>query len=77
MNNPSSSPINPVFSLITIIMLLGTMPAHAREGVLEEIIVTAQFREQNLQDTPLAIPTLVHRFYGQKGNKLIYFCQHN
>ena len=58
MNNPAKSPINPVFGLITTILLLGTMPAHAREDVLEEIIVTAQFREQNLQDTPLAITAI-------------------
>ena len=32
-----------------------TAVAAEEEGVLEEIVVTAQFREQNLQDTPIAI----------------------
>ena len=27
----------------------------ASDEVLEEVVVTAQFREQNVQDTPLAI----------------------
>lgn len=30
-------------------------PQAVNEGAVEEIVVTAQFREQNLQDTPLAI----------------------
>lgn len=35
-----------------------TMAAEEQEGALEEIVVTAQFREQNLQDTPLAITAI-------------------
>jgi len=30
-------------------------PVAAQQGVLEEVVVTAQFREQNLQETPVAI----------------------
>jgi iron complex outermembrane receptor protein len=34
---------------------LGNAPNAGNEGGVEEIVVTAQFREQNLQDTPIAI----------------------
>src|SRR5512134_3645973 len=33
----------------------GTQVAWSQEGALEEIIVTAEFREANVQDTPIAI----------------------
>ena len=41
---------------LAIAAALGTAPAFAADSaVLEEIVVTAQFREQNLQQTPIAI----------------------
>src|SRR5688572_9970857 len=33
----------------------GTQVAWSQDSVLEEIIVTAEFREANVQDTPIAI----------------------
>jgi iron complex outermembrane receptor protein len=33
-------------------------PVYAQSGVLEEVIVTARYREENLQETPLAITAL-------------------
>ena len=40
----------------TTALLAGLAPVYAQESsVLEEIIVTAEFREANVQDTPLAI----------------------
>ena len=52
-------------SLPVTLLLAALVPAVApaqdvqaevrRSGELEEIIVTAQFREENLQDTPIAI----------------------
>ncbi len=32
--------------------------ADSKDGVLQAVTVTAQFREQNLQDTPLAITAI-------------------
>ena len=53
----TSFPIRVVSTLIaTTALLAGQAPVYAQEGSgLEEIIVTAQFREENVQDTPLAI----------------------
>ena len=45
-------------SVATAVMIaLGATPTFGAEArdELEEIVVTAQFREQNLQDTPIAI----------------------
>ncbi|MEO6186437.1 MAG: TonB-dependent receptor, partial [Steroidobacteraceae bacterium] len=33
-------------------------PAEAADATLEEVVVTAQFREQSLQDTPIAITAM-------------------
>lgn len=41
--------------ITAFVLCMGYEYPVAAEGVLEEIVVTAQFREQNLQDTPLAI----------------------
>jgi len=37
---------------------LMTLPALAQDATLDEIIVTAQKREQNLQDVPISVATL-------------------
>lgn len=42
-----------IFSILLAVLLLGSVPASA--AVLEEIVVTAQKREQNLQDVPISI----------------------
>jgi len=44
----------------TMALATGTSPAFAQEdeGVLEEIIVTSRYREENLQETPIAITAL-------------------
>jgi iron complex outermembrane receptor protein len=61
-------------------LLLGTAPAIAQQtaqqspaaaGALEEVVVTAQYREEKLQETPIAIPrqtprtsaTIIHQSY--------------
>ena len=41
--------------LVTCAIALGSVPAIAQTGGLEEIVVSARFREENLQKTPLAI----------------------
>jgi iron complex outermembrane receptor protein len=45
------------FLVATAALIAGTLPVSAQEegGALEEIIVTAEFREADVQDTPLAI----------------------
>ncbi len=37
---------------------LATLPAFAQEDALQEVVVTARYREENLQTTPLAITAL-------------------
>lgn len=47
--------------LATAILILGALPSGvsvAQDREMEEIVVTAQFREQNLQETPLAITAI-------------------
>ena len=45
---------------ITSVLGAGALPAtvHAQQAGLEEIVVTARFREENLQKTPLAITAI-------------------
>src|SRR5262245_24511893 len=50
----------PLASAISAI-LAGASPAHAQEsqaGVLEQVVVTAQKREENLQNVPLSIQVI-------------------
>src|SRR5271165_2484892 len=42
-------------------------PASTKTDTLEEIVVTAQFRQQNLQDTPLAITAVNAEMMEQRG----------
>src|SRR5271163_2089902 len=39
---------------------------------LEEIVVTAQFRQQNLQDTPLAITAVTAEMMEERGQKTLH-----
>ena len=41
-----------------LIVLAGTLLPMTAQGQIEEIVVTAQKREQNLQDVPLAVSTV-------------------
>lgn len=42
----------------TAVLLTSPLPALAQSGVLEEVVVTARYREEALQDTPIAISAL-------------------
>ena len=45
--------------IFTVIPIIGSVAPHAQElGYLEEIIVTAQKRQQNIQDIPVAVTAL-------------------
>jgi len=53
-----SSPNLAASSMMIGALLLASNPAMAQDQVLEEIIVTAQKREQNLQDIPMSVQVL-------------------
>jgi iron complex outermembrane receptor protein len=46
------------FIITTLALNIGFVHSVGAQGTLEEIVVTAQFREQNLQETPLAITAI-------------------
>lgn len=50
--------IRPFTVLLGVAVLTGAPPAFAQQGALEEIVVTARYREEALQDTPIAISAL-------------------
>src|SRR5690606_4515751 len=52
--------LRPIARALATLALLGAAPAFAQQqgANLEEIIVTARFREENLQETPIAITAL-------------------
>ncbi len=61
--NNTKRTIGPGLSMLAgvsaLVFSLGAVPAHAQiEGVLEEIIVTAQKREQSLADVPASVSTI-------------------
>jgi iron complex outermembrane receptor protein len=61
--NNTKRAIGPGLSVLAgisaLVFSLGISPAHAQiEGVLEEIIVTAQKREESLQDVPISVATM-------------------
>ena len=61
--NKTKRAVRPGLSMLAgisaLVFSLGTMPAHAQiEGVLEEIIVTAQRREERLEDVPISVSTM-------------------
>jgi iron complex outermembrane receptor protein len=47
-----------ISGLVTTLLASAAVPVLAQEAEIEEIVVTAQFRETNLQETPLAITAL-------------------
>ncbi len=69
LNRPAPSfAIAPVAAALAALAL--TPPAFAaaaEEGALEEVIVTAQFRQENLQDTALAITAVSGELLEQQG----------
>ena len=48
-------------------MVLGSPAAHAQGAALEEIVVTAQKREESLQDTPVAVSAFTASAIQEKG----------
>ncbi len=51
--------LRPISVLLGVSTLLGAAPAaFAQQGALEEVVVTARYREEALQDTPIAITAL-------------------
>ena len=63
------------YSVATAVMIaLGVTPALGAESrdELEEIVVTAQFREQNLQDTPIAITAVTAEMLELRSQNNIY-----
>ena len=50
-----SSSLNVFYTVILVCGLSYSIPATAQELLLDEIVVTAQKRKQNLQDTPVSV----------------------
>ena len=48
----------PLALAVSGILVLGA-PATLAQGMLEEVVVTARKREENLQDTPIAVSATV------------------
>src|SRR5690606_7698059 len=48
----------PLSIAAAVSLALGTAPAFSQEDGLQEIVVTARYKEENLQTTPLAITAL-------------------
>lgn len=65
MKNSMGKPGHAI-TLAVLSSLLGAQTASAQNSMLEEIVVTAQKREQNLQDVPIAITA----FTGEQMNAL-------
>ncbi|MGE0625585.1 MAG: TonB-dependent receptor [Pseudomonadales bacterium] len=73
-HSPSSRRSRPAFELsgrgllatsisaITLASAVGATPVHAEEGVIEEILVTVQRREESVEDVPLAVSAFSGNF---------------
>ena len=59
---------------MAVMIAMGATPGFAAEArdELEEIVVTAQFREQNLQDTPIAITAVTAEMLELRSQNSIY-----
>jgi iron complex outermembrane recepter protein len=61
---------------MAVVAALGTVPVHAQQAddadALEEVIVTAQFRSENLQETPLAITAITGDMLEARSQTSIY-----
>lgn len=64
MNNKN---FNPLVKWWLITPLLATSPALLAQGTLEEVVVVAQKRTQNIQDVPIAISAFTENFLIETG----------
>ena len=53
--------------LIAMTSVLGVAPVIAEQNVIEEVIVTAQKREQSVQDVPIAVSAFSQDFLDEAG----------
>lgn len=67
--NTRKNPLNPLSAAVLLATLSGTALGQSASGALEEVVVTAQKREQSLQDTPIAITAFGSNELEQKGIK--------
>lgn len=70
--------VRPLATASATVLGLATIPlASAQKGALEEVIVTAQKREQSLQDVPIAVTAFTSEMLQQSGVKDIFDLQVN
>ncbi len=78
LSSPVNSPVKPLRLLLTLLcaLPLASTPALA-QLVLEEVIVTAQKREQSLQDVPIAVSAYSGKMLQESGVKDVFDLQVN
>lgn len=61
-----------ILTLATLLLAIGSVHAQESGGKLEEIVVTAEFRERSIQDTPIAITAITGEMIDNRAQTNLY-----